>query len=211
MTAPVTGRRAPHVGVLILRMAIVAAFMSGALFFGFFFTGIGGFRGGWLWASVVAAGASGALAWEVWGPFPGQRAATAVLALLGVVFGLWISQVSTWSHGRLRAAMDSLVPAGFVKVGDTQSGNAICFDVCNQVEGRWWAPGATGDVEEAVRQVLVRKGFTLRAPDESSVKPDARSDALKVRFSVSDADDFDGTEPLAPPPGHVVVTLTLSN
>jgi hypothetical protein len=88
--------------------------------------------------------------------------AAATLALGGIALGMWDSQNAILSHGRLRAAMDSIpVPAGFEHTGDQAAGWSLCFDECTSYTRHWVAAGRAEDVQAQLREVLERDGFAL--------------------------------------------------
>lgn len=162
MAAPTDQRPRTPTGTLVARTTIVAALATVPLFMVVYFTGVGGLRGGWLWAGAVSAAAGAGLGWLAWGAHPGRRAATAAVALAAVAFGTWVGQQSPWSTGRLRARMDAVaVPATWEKVEDTSGGNWLCWDVCTSLGRRWVAPGTADEVRAQVSDVLARQGFTL--------------------------------------------------
>ena len=85
--------------------------------------GIGGFRGGWLWAPAIAAPALAAVGWWGWGRGRGRLLVTVAVALVGIALGLWNSQEALLSHGRLRAAMSSIpVPRSYEHTADIAGG-----------------------------------------------------------------------------------------
>jgi len=124
--------------------------------------GIAGFRGGWLWASAIAAPAMAAVGWWGWGRGRGRLVATVAVALGGIALGLWISQEASLSHGRLRAAMDSIpLPANFEPTGDVSGGSTLCFDECTNYTRHWLAAGDAEQVQTQLRQVLEGQGFVV--------------------------------------------------
>ncbi len=125
-------------------------------------SGIGGFRGGWLWAPAIAAPAMAAVGWWGWGQGRGQRPATVAAALCGLALGLWISQEAALSHRRLGAAMDSVpVPANFEHTGDSLGGTPMCFDECPFYVREWIVAGDEETVQAQVRELLEGEGFVV--------------------------------------------------
>ena len=160
----VRGRRRGTLSIPIrlVRTACIAVPAAGGLLFLMFLTGIGGERGGWLWAPMVSAPTAAAVGWFGFGRHGGRVAVTAILALGGVAFGTWMSQESVLSHERLRTAMDSLsVPSSFDTIEDTQVGSSLCFDECSSYGRSWIAPGSRDDVQAALTEGLQEQDFVL--------------------------------------------------
>lgn len=146
----------------LLRTACVGMPVAAAVIAVFVVTGVGGFRGGWLWAPLVAAPALAAVGWLGWGRHRGRILAAAALALGGIAIGMWDSQNAVLSHGRLRAAMESIsLPSGFEHTSDEANGWSLCFDECTSYTRYWVATGSAEDVQAQLADVLDRDGFAL--------------------------------------------------
>lgn len=66
------------------------------------------------------------------------------------------------SHGRLRAAMNSITaPANFEHTGDTAGGWSLCFDECPSLSRHWVVTGDIDDAMAQLRQMLEAEGFSL--------------------------------------------------
>lgn len=177
-------------------------------------SGVGGYRGGWLWAPAVAAPPMAAVGWAGWGRARGRRAA-AVLALGGLAFGGWISQEAALSHGRLRAAMNSItVPANFEHTGDTAGGWSVCFDECPSLSRHWVVTGDVDDAMVQLRQMLENEGFVLGDWDaarsgNATATAEGHRGRLGVATSVGTLSVWKDGEWVKPLPGHVGLRVTL--
>ncbi len=146
----------------LMRMAAIAIPVSVAVVVIFVVTGVGGFRGGWLWAPVIAGAALAPVGWFGWGRHGGRVVATATVALGGIALGMWNSQAALLSHGRLRAEMDSIaVPASFVPSGDLPGGWSLCFDECTYYQRDWIVVASTDDAQAMATEAFAGDGFAL--------------------------------------------------
>jgi hypothetical protein len=208
----------PGDGLPISRRVLRVVVLTGVATVGvggvFLVTGIGGFRGGWLWASVFAGVALGGTAWLAWGRSQGRWVAAATVALAGVSLGLWNSQVASFSHGRLHAEMSSIpVPADFAVRGpDEPGGWSLCFDECPSLTREWTVDGDVGDVQARVTEIFESAGFLVgpwgRATGSGPLMAHGRRGrlglilAVDTRWAVNGR--FESMEP-----GRVLVTATL--
>ena len=168
-----------------LRIAAIGVPVGIGLFAFLFVFAIGGMRGGWLWATLVTTPVGAVLGWFGWGPAGGRRAATAVVALLGLAFGLWMSANAILTTGRLRADMDSItMPAGFERGGDDPGGSNICFDVCNDLSRSWRATGTPEEVTVTVAARLRSQGFDLRPFARGGADPDTTMYGHRGRLGI---------------------------
>ena len=199
----------------LLRTGCIAVPVAPAVLVVVAISGVGGYRGGWLWAPVVAAPPMAAVGWGGWGRARGRLAVTAVFALSGIAFGAWASQESDLSHPRLRAAMDSITaPANFEHTGDSAAGASVCFDECPSLT-RFWV--VTGDVDDAMaqlRRMLQVEGFVLGDWD-TATRMDAAARArghrgrLGVDARVGELWVWKDGKAVHPSPGQVGLSVTL--
>lgn len=196
------------------RATVPAAVVAGGLMFTFVLTGINGFRGGWLWATLITTPAIMAVGWFGWGPHPARVPVTAVFAAAGIAFGLWASQEAVLSAGRLRSEMGSIkVPSGFEKVSDQRNGIAMCFDECTSFTRTWVAPGSAEEVRTTVTRLLEQQGFVFgRWRDRGQLggmNVRGHRGSLGAQVSVSDWTWLADGQRLTAPAGHVVVEVQL--
>jgi len=177
----------------------------------FFITGVGGYRGGWLWAPLITTPPLAAVGFWGWGPRRGRMAATAVLAGAGVALGVWFSQTSLLSAPRLRAAMDSLaVPEGYELLAEERGGWALCFDECTYFTRTFAVPGDSEEAKAALVEVLGRQGFTLGPWRRSSGAEFIRGQRGRLGLAAyidPRTGRHDGPAPL--PPGNFEIHITL--
>lgn len=199
----------------IVRITAFAMPVTVILFAILVVTGIGGFRGGWLWAPAIAAPASAAVGWWGWGRGRGRPVATVAVVLSGIAFGLWISQESLLSHGRLRAAMNSIpVPTTFEYTGDTSGGWSLCADECPSYTRHWVAAGDAEEVQAQLREVLEDEGFVLgewgtRRPQLGTATVEGHRGRLRVLVGVDTRWARNHYERLPLAPGQVGITAIL--
>jgi hypothetical protein len=196
------------------RATVPAAVVAGGLFFFFVVTGINGFRGGWLWASLITTPAIMGVGWFGWGAHPARVPVTAVFAATGIAFGLFMSQEAVLSAGRLRAEMDAIkVPSGFEKVSDERNGIAMCFDECTSFTRTWVAPGSAEEVRTSVTRILEQQGFVFGPwRDRASLggmTVRGHRGTLGALVSVSDWTWLSDGQRLSAPAGHAVVAVQL--
>ena len=203
----------PSAYMRALRIAGIAIPVAVGLFAFLYVFGIAGFRGGWLWAPLITTPPAALLGWFGWGPARGRRAATAIVVLLGVAYGVWFSENAILSHGRLRAEMNSIaVPAGFEKLGDEPGGVSVCLENCTDFTRRWRAPGSTQEVMSTMTALLRSEGFELRPPTrggaDASTSMYGRRGRLGIQLYVGQRAAADGRAPQAG--GEAIVTVTLN-
>lgn len=196
------------------RAAVPAAMVAGALMFFFVVTGINGFRGGWLWATLITTPAIMAVGWFGWGPHPARVPVTTLFAAAGIAFGLWASQEAVLSAGRLRSEMSSIkVPSSFEKVSDQRNGIAMCFDECTSFTRTWVAPGGPEDVRTTVVRLLEQQGFVFgpwrHRGQVGGMTVCGHRGRLGTQVSVSDWTWLSDGQRLTAPAGHVVVAVHL--
>ena len=198
----------------VARATVPAAVVACALFFFFVVTGINGFRGGWLWATLITTPALMAVGWFGWGPHPARLPVTTVFAAAGIAFGLFMSQESVLSAGRLRSEMDGItVPSGFEKVGEERNGMAMCFDACTSFTRTWAAPGSAEEVRTAVTRIFEQQGFVFGPWRDrgqlGGMNLRGHRGRLEAQVSVSDWTWLSDGQRLTAPAGHVVVAVHL--
>lgn len=197
----------------LLRTVCFAGLVTVAVFAFFVITGVAGYRGGWLWASAIAAAAMAPVGWWGWGEGRRRVVATITVAVGGMLFGLWNSQEAILSHGRLRAAMDSVaMPPTFEHTGDLAGGWSLCADECTSYSRHWIAAGDAEDVQTHLRERLAAQGFVLKERGASPLGRDVvdgHRGRLRIVVGVDQRRAWrDGVIlPLAP--GHVGVTAIL--
>lgn len=201
--------------VRLVRTGCFAVPVTMTLFIILVMSGIGGYSGGWLWAPAIAVPPMAAVGWWGWGQGRGQRVASAAVALCGLALGLWISQEAPMSHGRLRAAMNSIpVPANFEHTGDSPGGFSMCFDECPSYSRQWLVSGDEERVQDQIREFLEAEGFVLgewrtgegRLPTTAA---EGHRGRLGVLVSIATHRAWRDGEALTLAPGQVAVTATL--
>lgn len=156
-----------------------------------------------------------AVGWRGWGQGRAQRLATVAAALCGLALGLWISQEAAMSHGRLRAAMDSVpVPANFEHTGDSLGGSSMCFDECPAYIREWIVAGDEETVQAQVRELLEGEGFVLGEWRTGAGRPattvvEGHRGRLGVLVRVDTHRAWKHGEALSLAPGQVAVTAVL--
>ncbi len=203
-TTPPAYKRA--IRVVALGMPLVTG-----MFFFFVLTGINGYRGGWLWAPLIVVPPLALLGWFGWGPARGRAVATSFLGLLGIAFGVWLSQEAIISDGRLKAEFDSLaMPPGFELVSDERGGVPMCFDVCTNHTRTFLAPGSPEQLQASISQALHGERFVVGAWKPYYRDAILRGHRGRLGISVVVADwRFQDGRNTQLPPGQTLVTVTL--
>jgi hypothetical protein len=198
----------------VLRVAVLSGAATVAVGGVFLVTGIGGFRGGWLWASSLAGVVLGGTAWLAWGRPRGRWVAAATVALAGVSMGLWNSQVAAFSHARLHAEMNSVpMPADFeVRGPDEPGGWSLCFDECPFLTREWTVNGDVEEVRDRVTEIFEGAGFTVGPWGIEPGSPPLMAHGSRGRLGLNLAVDTrwavnNRIESMEP--GRVLVTATL--
>ena len=209
-----TGSTLP-VRLRLLRMGCIAVPTSAAMVYAFFVSGVGGLPGGWLWASAITTSAATAVGWFGFGAHRGRTAITAVLAVGGLAFGIWISQESVLSSERLPVEMDSIsVPSSFDRVGDVHGGSCTCLDECSYYERRWVAVGSPEDVQATLTDILTKEGFILESwgpkrAQRNVIEVHGHRGRLGVAARIDPSRTEGDGEYISLPPGQVGVSLTI--
>lgn len=197
----------------LLRTACFAGLVTVAIFALFVITGVAGYRGGWLWASAIAAAAMATVGWLAWGEGRGRVVAAITVAVGGMLFGLWNSQEAALSHGRLRAAMDSIaMPPDFEHMGEVLGGWSVCFDECPSYTRYWIAAGDAEDVQAQLRELLATQGFVLEQRGTNGLGRDTvegRRGRLRIVVDVDERRAWKDGELLTLAPGQVGITATV--
>lgn len=194
-----------------LRIAGIGMPVTTVLVFIFLVTGIPGFRGGWLWAPLIAAVPAAMLGWHGWGDASGRAAVTSVVVVLGIALGLWFSQEAVMSHGRLKAQFDALgVPESFEMVSDEPGGWSLCFDECTSHTRTFLAPGSPEELQAGVADLLGQEGFVVGEwrPQYGNDVMRGHRGRLGIRVTVADWMFQDGRRTTLPP-GQTHLTVTL--
>ncbi|HET7486415.1 MAG TPA: hypothetical protein VFJ85_00700 [Acidimicrobiales bacterium] len=205
MTIPPTLRRVLR--LLLTGCSLVVAVV--VVLFVLLATGLGGFRGGSVWAPALAAAALAAVGRAGWRQRRGRVAVAVALAVAGLVLGTWAARTTPMSAGRLKAEISGIdVPPSFVKAGDQASGNSLCFDVCPSFSRRWFVAATVEEAREQVGDALAGDGFVLypwvAGFSEGSLETSGRRGRMWAAVTVDPPSVSNGV-----PPGHVGVTVTL--
>jgi hypothetical protein len=198
----------------VLRVAVLSGTATVGIFGVFMVTGLGGFRGGWVWAPALAGVVLGGTGWLAWGRQRGRWVAAATVALAGVSLGAWNSQAAAFSHGRLHAEMNSVpMPADFqVRGPDEPGGWSLCFDECPSIIREWTTDGDVGDVQDRVTRIFEEAGFVVgpwgTETSSGPVMAHGRRGRLGLVLAVNTRWAVDGRY-VSMEPGRVLVTATL--
>lgn len=174
-------------------------------------SGAGGYRGGWLWASAIAASPAIGVAKGVWGCRRGSAVVATLAVLGGVAFGFWMSRQSQLSAPRLRQALGSFTaPPNFTAVRDEESGSVVCFDECPTFT-RTWVTAATPEVAETrINMHFARHHFVIGPWHDDPVSQDIVANGYcgRVALTLAIVRQTVASDPL--PPGVIEVSARLS-
>jgi hypothetical protein len=113
--------------VLVTLLAFGVLFAVSALSFG-------GARFGWVPAVAAFAATGVAGGW-----IAGNRTAAIAFVAAGCIAGGVAAHIAPPTHGRLGAEIDTVVEDDWRLVDEHESGSAVCFDYCRQVEREYVA------------------------------------------------------------------------
>lgn len=198
-----------------VRTAGLAMAVTVTLFILLFMSGIGGLRGGWVWAPAVAVAAMAAVGWWGWGQNRRRLAAIVDGALSELVLGLWDSREALLSQGGLRAVMDSIaVPSNFEHTGDIPGGSGRCFDEGLVRTRRWLVAGDEETVRAQLVELFEGEGFVLGEwggdrPALGTASAEGHRGRLRVLVGMGTDRAWKDGRPLILAPGQVEVTAIL--
>jgi hypothetical protein len=180
-----------------------------------FMRGIGGHRFGLVWVPAVVVPAMAAFGWWGRGHGGGRLVATVTGALSELALGPCSAQEAHLSHGRLRAAMNSIrVPANFEHTGDIPGGSGMCFDEGPVLTRQWLVTGDEGRVRAQLRELLEGEGFVVGEwvtdrPALGTAAAEGRRGQVRVVLGIETDRAWRDGKPLTLAPGQVEVTVIL--
>lgn len=178
-------------------------------------TNVGGYRGGWAWASLLFGVSLATAAWFGWTEGAARPAVVTVLGVAGATFGLLLAGASSYSAPRLSEQLDRIkAPEGFVKVDDQRSGYGGCFGGCPTVDRRWLVPGSLESAQQRITAALAAAGFELGPWEhwEQYQASDERATGRRGRLQVTAiarSSKHEGNPVV--PEDRVLVTVTLTS
>jgi hypothetical protein len=171
-------------------------------------TNVGGYRGGWAWASLLFGASFASAGWFGWTEGAGRPAVVMVLVVAGVIFGLLVAGASAYSGPRIKAEMDRIkAPEGFVKVDDQLSGGG-CIDSCPAMIRSWLVAGTLESAQQRITAALAAGGFEMGPWEQSDDRAKGRHGKLRVT-AITATTQHEGNPVV--PENHVLVTVIMTS